>query len=165
MAKMARIVVTAVFGLGLAATAALAQGRWQEYENKAGCAVWNPRPEPNETVTWSGDCARGQAQGYGVEIWRSVEDGKRRESRYVGTMRDGKKEGKGVFTHPDGSRYEGEYKNGRRHGRGTAVFANGDRCEGEWREGRLLGTGKGRVAGSKKASKCYSDNETIKFVD
>jgi hypothetical protein len=165
MARLTRVLAVMLLGLGLATTAALAQGRWQEYENKTGCAVWNPRPEPNETVSWTGDCGRGQAQGYGVETWRSVEDGEARESRYVGTMRDGKKEGRGVFTHPGGNRYDGEYRTGRRHGRGTAIFANGNKCAGEWREGLLLGTGKGWVESRKKATKCYSDGGTVKFVD
>ncbi len=165
MVRVVGVLAAALLGWGLATAAAQAQGRWQEYENKSNCAVWNPRPEPDETVTWSGDCERGQAQGYGVETWRSVEDGKSRQSRYTGTMRDGIKEGRGTFVHPDGNRYEGEYRAGRRHGRGAAIFANGDKCAGEWREGVLLGSGEGWVESSKKATKCYSDGESIKFVE
>jgi hypothetical protein len=32
----------------------------------AGCKVWNPHPQPNETMRWSGACANGMAQGRGA---------------------------------------------------------------------------------------------------
>lgn len=34
-----------------------------------GCKVWNPNPQPNESVTWSGECINGKAHGNGILIW------------------------------------------------------------------------------------------------
>ncbi len=48
---------------------------WQRLENNPGCVVWNPHPHEQETVTWSGACANGRAQGRGTVVWRNVEDG------------------------------------------------------------------------------------------
>jgi hypothetical protein len=33
------------------------------------CKVWNPNPQPNESVTWSGECINGKAHGNGILIW------------------------------------------------------------------------------------------------
>jgi hypothetical protein len=40
-----------------------------------GCWVWNADPQPGETVTWSGRCPRGPAQGQGRGEWRWTEGG------------------------------------------------------------------------------------------
>ena len=32
---------------------------WMELDNIAGCYIWNPYPQQDETVTWSGHCSRG----------------------------------------------------------------------------------------------------------
>ena len=34
-----------------------------------GCKVWNPHPQPNETMRWSGACANGMAHGRGAAQW------------------------------------------------------------------------------------------------
>lgn len=34
-----------------------------------GCKVWNPNPQPNESVTWSGECVDGKANGNGILTW------------------------------------------------------------------------------------------------
>ena len=38
------------------------------------CKIWNPAPQPNESVTWSGSCKDGFASGKGVLHW--TENGK-----------------------------------------------------------------------------------------
>jgi hypothetical protein len=39
-----------------------------------GCRVWDPNPKPNETVTWTGPCVDGFAEGQGIVQW--FQDGK-----------------------------------------------------------------------------------------
>ena len=47
----------------VAATPALA-GAWVA-DAKSGCQVWNPNPQLEETVAWSGSCTNGRAEGMG----------------------------------------------------------------------------------------------------
>src|SRR4051812_2997946 len=46
---------------------------WITATNKP-CKIWNPAPQPNESVTWSGSCKDGFASGKGVLHW--TENGK-----------------------------------------------------------------------------------------
>jgi|SRR5882724_6828472 len=84
---------------------------WITTSNKP-CKVWNPQPQANESVTWSGQCKDGFASGKGILFW--TEDGK-----------------------PD-VEYDGEYANGKRNGHGAMIFPDGNRIEGEWVNDQLL---------------------------
>lgn len=70
------------------------------------CKIWNPAPQKNESVTWSGQCKDGFASGKGILHW--TEDGK-----------------------PD-AEFDGEYANGKRNGFGVLIAPDGQRIEGEW---------------------------------
>jgi hypothetical protein len=139
MARALGVLVATLMVWGSAAKAD-EHGRWQQLENNPSCSVWNPNPHPRNTVTWSGACVDGKAQGRGAQDWRYLEDEEWKAEKYTGVMKDGKY-----------------------HGRGVLVTADGDICEGDWREGRLLGMGKGKVSGQLK--KCYDDGGTITFTD
>ncbi len=141
MANVLSFVLVALMAWSLAATDALAEGRWQQVENTANCAVWSSSPSANDTVTWSGDCENGKADGYGKEVWRYLADGEWKEDSYTGTMRHGKRTGRGVLVGADGGRYEGDYRDGKEHGRGVYVGANGNRYEGGWKDGKTHGRG------------------------
>ena len=104
----------------------------------AGCRVWNPHPRPNETVTWSGACSYGLANGRGTLKW--YQDGNLFETD-EGELRDGKANGEFVTTLADGSRYEGERRDSERDGRGTMTFVSGDQYKGEWRKDQFDGQG------------------------
>ena len=84
---------------------------WITATNKP-CKIWNPQPEPNESVTWSGPCKDGFASGKGTLFW--TEDGK-----------------------PD-VEFDGEYANGKRNGLGVMITPDGTRTEGEWVNDQLL---------------------------
>lgn len=75
------------------------------------CKVWNPEPQPDESVTWSGDCKDGFATGKGILRW--TENGKPDEA-FDGEMRNGKPNGHGVLTTPEGDRVEGVWVDGER---------------------------------------------------
>ena len=76
------------------------------------CKVWNPNPQPNESVTWSGECKDGLASGQGHLRWEV----------------DGKLD----------AEYDGYYLNGKRNGRGVLTLADGRRIEGAWANDELL---------------------------
>lgn len=61
---------------------------WMEVSGQPACYVWNPDLRPGETVTWSGECSRGQAQGKGTlkQVW---EGGNKISSTESGSLRGG----------------------------------------------------------------------------
>ncbi|WPB84941.1 MORN repeat-containing protein [Sediminicoccus rosea] len=109
-------------------------------DERNGCWVWNPNPQQQEIVIWTGPCEGGPAQGEGMLEWRYVEGGEPRGERYVGSLARGKMHGIGTFLDSNGIVYQGEWQEGREQGRGLRVWATA-RYEGEWREGRRHGRG------------------------
>lgn len=101
----------------------------------SGCKVYNPNPQPNEKIKWTGGCKDGIAEGSGTLTW--FENGKE-QSAYNGHLQSGKYEGHVVRTSPDGSRYEGEFKNGTSNGYGIDTYADGSRWEGTWKDGEKV---------------------------
>jgi len=123
-------------------------------EPRNGCKVWDPHPFPGETVTWSGQCTNGLAQGDGTVIWsrygnpvekdegrwdqgrqsgRGTQDW--RSGRYEGELSEGEPSGHGVMMLQT-SRYEGEFRNGKPNGNGTATNIHGV-FKGAWKDGCL----------------------------
>jgi hypothetical protein len=102
------------------------------------CHVWNVQPEPKESITWSGACAKGLVQGHGVVKW--FQDGKFREQD-EGNYHDGKLHGHGVSILANGDRYEGHWRDAQPNGHGILTLANGDHYEGHWRDGKANGHG------------------------
>jgi hypothetical protein len=103
-----------------------------------GCKIANPSPKPNETVTWSGECKDGFAEGTGVMQW--FED-KQPGPRYEGTLAHGALSGEGKLTLPDGSTYEGGWLEGRQSGQGTLKASDGGSYKGGWKNGKPDGHG------------------------
>ena len=135
---MRLLLLLVVSGLcALPASAQILQPGWIT-DARTGCRVWNPYPQPKETVTWTGACSNGLAQGHGVMQW--FEDGKV-NSRHDGEYRDGKANGRGVVTFASGSHYDGKFCDSKRNGRGVFTFADGTRYDGEWRDDKADGVG------------------------
>ena len=122
---------------------ASSEGCWMEISNHAGCYLWNPFPQDDETVSWSGDCSGGFAYGQGETTW--YENGVVSETD-VGPRGGGKPEGFWVIRDPDGSRSEGPYVNGERHGAWTYYDENGNELgEIRYENGRPIGGPEGVV--------------------
>lgn len=137
--RMKHLLLLIVLGLGTAlpASAQAPPSGWIA-DARTGCRVWNPSPKPKETITWSGSCSNGLAQGRGVLQWFT--DGKAMD-RYDGEYRDGKVNGRGVYTSARGNRYDGEWRDGQQNGRGVYTWANGNRYDGEYRDNKPNGLG------------------------
>ena len=140
---------------------------WMEVSQRPGCYVWNPNPQPGETVTWTAECAGGLVQGTGTlrwvydEGWQTVTgrrvDGKpdghtmiyRNEDGHVeeGPFVAGEPHGNWIVRLANGAVEEGPYVNGVRHGRWIWRSADGDDIveslyeEGEEREMNFLKIG------------------------
>ena len=131
---------TVLIGLILACLPALsAAGSWQD--TVEGCQVWNDTPETNETLSWSGECIDGKANGKGTLVFTHDHEGQPRSSRYVGEVEAGLINGYGTFYDADGNRYQGIWSAGRPNGYGTRLGSNGHRYEGYFKDGLPHGTG------------------------
>lgn len=97
-------------------------GDWT-VDSSSKCKAWNPYPQPNESIKWSGNCVDGYAHGQGTMQWYL--DGELRDV-YVGNYAQGLMHGEGKFTWANGSRYDGEYYLGKRNGFGVMSLAQGD---------------------------------------
>ena len=92
---------------GLIAAAAASADDVATIRDQNGCQLYNPNPQSNETVRWSGACKDGFAEGEGVLEWYIAGQ---LEERYEGSMRAGWAEGTGSFISRQGIRYKGEWK-------------------------------------------------------
>ncbi len=141
--------------LVLAAGVPARAGAWIA-DAKSGCQVWDPNPQLEETVVWSGSCTKGHAEGPGTAQWLkagvtidtnqgSWRDGRQAGSgvqswaggRYQGEIADGEPNGRGVLTLKQ-MRYEGEFRDGKPNGAGR-LTTGGDTVDGTWRDGCLQG--------------------------
>ncbi len=100
---------------------------------RRGCRLWDWRPDPEDTVTWSGACVSGRKEGPGVVQWH--EHG-RPIDRFEGVFRAGRREGSGRYDWPAGQSYQGSYADGLPNGQGT-VTIDGVSFTGTWRRGCL----------------------------
>jgi len=113
-------------------------GEWIA-DAKSKCQVFIYEPTPSDSVSWSGSCSNGKANGRGTLQWYLNGEPHR---RYIGEMRDGKMHGKGILVWTSGDRYEGDWRDDNMNGKGTFVWPGGARYEGEWRGHKKEGFGK-----------------------
>ena len=76
----------------------------------------------------------------GVLGWYENGD-EREDTKFVGEIKNGKQNGEGTQTYPDGRKYVGEWKNGEYHGQGTFTSPDGNKYDGEWKDGTYHGHG------------------------
>ena len=136
-------------------------GAWV-VDARSGCQVWNPNPQLDEAVTWSGPCIDGRAEGVGSVQWlkagtpsetdegewrdgRQVNKGKQSwaTGRYEGELADGEPNGHGILIVQE-LRYEGNFRNGKPNGVGTLTAGSGS-VQGTWKDGCLQGTRKASI--------------------
>ena len=130
-------IIAVAFALLLTSTV-WAQNRPAEWiaDPRTGCKIWNPYPQPNEVVSWSGPCADGYADGQGTTVW--IVDGKEL-SRSVGTYRAGKLHGPSLVTHATGIRREGSWVDGVPQGWHKLRTPQGESREGQMKDGKTDG--------------------------
>ena len=103
-----------------------------------GCKVANTFPRPGETITWSGSCSNGYADGDGVLQWFLNGDV---DDRFEGHLQKGWAEGQGVLAKVDGSKYAGAWKHSMQEGVGRYDAPDGSWYEGQWKNGMPNGQG------------------------
>jgi hypothetical protein len=113
-------------------TAPCQDGSWL-LDPKKGCRLWDWRPDPEDTMTWSGACPKGLKEGGGIAQW--FEHG-RTIDRFEGVFERGRRKGFGRYYWPAGQRFEGYYDADLPNGQGT-VTIDGVAYGGIWRRGCL----------------------------
>ena len=106
---------------------------WMEVANRPGCYVWNPNPQPEETVTWTGGCSGGFAEGAGSLRWAF---GGTEQVATGGRLQGGRMDGTWSVTEqgPDGRdprRFEATFADGRPQAEEPAVEPPGQSAESE----------------------------------
>jgi len=145
--------------LSAAATAQMAPPPKAFADPATGCKAWDATPADDESITWSGGCKDGFAEGDGTLQW--FENGKL-TAHYEGTYQGGKMEGRGVYSWANGDRYEGEFKDDDYNGHGVYTWSNGERYEGAWVDGKPNGQGiktepGGKVFSGTWINGCFKD--------
>jgi MORN repeat protein len=100
--------------------------------DSAGCRVWNPFPNPDESIKWEGGCVDGFAHGRGRMLW--FESGQLMETD-EGEYKNGKLNGFAVLVFTDGQRFEGNFVDHLPHGQGTLRTSDGQTFSGQWSYG------------------------------
>ena len=131
---------------------------WMEISQQPVCYVWNPGLALGATVTWTGACAGGLAQGAGTLTW--VWDGNRQTA--TGRLQDGKRNGHWVFRYPDGNVEEGPMVDDIRNGHWIFRFADGSIAEGSNVDGELNGRWVIRNANGTVEEWLYRDGERVR---
>lgn len=116
-------------------------------KTKAGCRVLTPDSLSNtlakakeKTVTWTGHCKNGYAEGEGVMTWLGSGE---TYGSYEGNWVAGKQSGRGKMYIVDGMYYDGSFTEGKYNGNGAIYYyADGTRYEGNWVAGVRSGKGK-----------------------
>jgi hypothetical protein len=62
-------------------------------------------------------------------------------SKYIGEFRNGRPNGQGTLTWPDGTKYMGQFLDGNIWGKGTLTWTSGDKYIGEFHGGKMDGIG------------------------
>jgi hypothetical protein len=159
--RIYRVCVAAIVLAGSSMALPARAGEWAA-DAKTGCQVWNPNPQLDEVVTWSGLCNNGRAEGPGTVHWTTGEiavetdegewhDGRQagkgtqswQSGHYDGDIADGEPEGTGILTLRN-LRYEGQFRHGKPNGSGT-LTARSEAVSGIWKDGCLQGKRKASV--------------------
>ena len=100
--------------------------------------VWKGFGDKETHPVYKGDVKNGKPNGLGILLV----GGKFVLRKYVGEWKDGKENGKGKETFPDGGGYEGGWKNGLYNGHGTlTLYDIGLKYVGEYKDGLRNGHG------------------------
>jgi MORN repeat len=148
-----RFVAAILFCIVMIAARCAQAGEWMT-DQKTGCQVWNPNPQLEESVAWSGACTASRAEGTGSVRWLRADtliesdEGEWRDGRqvgpgsqiwptgrYDGQIADSEPNGRGVLTLQK-LRYEGEFRDGKPNGTGTLTVGS-DSVHGNWKDGCL----------------------------
>lgn len=104
----------------------------------------------------SGDCQNGQGTMILPDIY-----GNPGGFKYVGEFKNGKYNGQGTLTWPDGSQYVGHWKDGKENGQGTITDRYGVKYVGQFRNDFYNGQGTMTWPDGRKFTGQFKDGKPI----
>ena len=91
-------------------------------------------------------------------VWKGFGD-KETHPKYTGDVKNGKPDGQGTETFPDGSKYIGEWIGGKPTGQGTQTYYDGDKYVGLFKDGKYHGQGTKTLPDGTKYVGEFKDNK------
>ncbi|HYS45787.1 MAG TPA: hypothetical protein VEM35_05085, partial [Rhizomicrobium sp.] len=139
------------------------QGQWLK---DGGCALFSAGAAAGDTVSWTGSCAGGYAEGLGTATF--THDGQAQSFTatfvhgvipdghvitrwgqgwsYDGETVSGRFNGAGILTTDASDRFDGQWSDGKMTGFGVLLRPNGERYAGDWKDDKPNGSGELRNA-------------------
>jgi hypothetical protein len=106
-------------------------------DERSGCWAYDSNAGPMNSITWSGDCRNGRADGDGTLTF--FERGRQIE-RLTGSFADGLlQDGHVQIAWSDGSSYDGDEVHGQFNGLGVLIATDGTRYDGRWQDDNFVG--------------------------
>jgi len=126
------------FPLIVLASAAIAQSNLPQCAAESGQRLWDNCQgnftESSDNSKYVSEFHDGRPNGQGTRTWP---DG----TKYMGQFLDGNMWGQGTLTWPNGDKYVGEFHGGKMDGTGTFAWANGQKYVGRFSAGAISGQG------------------------
>jgi hypothetical protein len=166
-------------GLLTASAAEAPGGQWLK---DGTCALFSADAHPGDTVSWTGPCIDGYAEGLGTATF--THDGQPQSftanfahgqipdghviSRwgqgwsYDGEAVSGRFQGVGILTTDAADRFEGQWADGKLSGFGVLLRANGERYAGDWKDDKPNGKGELRHADGTLVNGLFQDGKLAK---
>jgi hypothetical protein len=166
-------------GLPNVSAADASNGQWLK---DGACSLFSADAHPGDTVSWTGSCVDGFAEGLGTATF--AHDGQAQSftasfthgvipdghviSRwgqgwsYDGETVAGRFNGAGILTTETSDRFEGLWADGKLNGFGVLRRANGERYAGDWKDDKPNGNGELRHADGTLISGVFVDGRLAK---
>src|SRR5258708_2863515 len=176
------VLAAALLNCGLLTASAanlVGSGQWL---NDGACALFDADAHAGDTVSWTGACSDGYAEGLGTATF--THDGQTQSFtaffkhglvpdghvisrwgqgwRYSGETVGGRYNGIGILTTDANDRFEGRWVNGRMTGFGVLLRPDGERYAGDWKDDKPNGNGEFRYANGSVVRGLFQDGKLVK---
>jgi len=151
-------------------------GQWLK---DGACALFSADAHPGDSVSWTGSCVDGYAQGLGTATFTHggqaqsftatfvhgvIPDGHvisrwGQGWSYDGETVGGRFHGAGILTTDASDRFDGQWSDGKMTGFGVLLRANGERYAGDWKDDKPNGNGELRHADGSLLSGTFVDGK------
>ena len=158
------------------------KGQWLK---DGECSLFSADAHPGDTVSWTGSCVGGYAEGLGTATFTHegqaqvftasfthgvIPDGHVISRWGAGWSYDGETvagrfNGAGILTTDTSDRFEGQWADGKMMGFGVLRRANGERYAGDWKNDKPNGMGELFHPDGTRLAGTFTDGKLIKAAD